>query len=183
MMKVLLIKGIPKDNRVTSLYTVLDSGGHHVVWLPTQRQGVQVPLLRSMNIPMIRAWSDDPQWNANHLFTASESVTASRDVVMSLGANDALYNPYTEPLNANGNIAALPVFDDTGSATELAALQKVLQSRLSTVVVIHKFATPMTVEKLQCLRPNTWLNDEVINFYMQMIRVKKKKLKYLLRFR
>ena len=40
------------------------------------------------------------------------------------------------------------------------------------VVVIHKFAVPMTVEKLQCLRPNTWLNDEVINFYMQMIRVR-----------
>ena len=171
-MKVLLIKGIAKDNRATSLYTVLDSGGHHVVWLPTQRQGVQVPLLRSMNIPAIRAWSDNTHWNANYLFTASESVIASRDMVLSMGVNDALNNPYSEPLHANGNRAALPVFDDTGSATELAALQKVLQSRSSTVVVIHKFAFPMTVEKLQCLRPNTWLNDEVINFYMQMIRVR-----------
>jgi Ulp1 family protease len=34
------------------------------------------------------------------------------------------------------------------------------------LIIIEKFNIPMTIEKLRCLCPTNWLNDEVINFYM-----------------
>jgi Ulp1 family protease len=36
-------------------------------------------------------------------------------------------------------------------------------------VIIVKFAIDITIRKLKCLRPRTWLNDEVINFYFNML--------------
>jgi len=36
-------------------------------------------------------------------------------------------------------------------------------------VIIKKYKIEMTVGKLKCLQPTTWLNDEVINFYTNMI--------------
>jgi hypothetical protein len=36
-------------------------------------------------------------------------------------------------------------------------------------VLVEKFNIPLTREKLQCLQEGTWLNDEVINFYMQLL--------------
>lgn len=37
-------------------------------------------------------------------------------------------------------------------------------------VLVSKFNVDMTRDKLACLRPQTWLNDEVINFYMKMLQ-------------
>jgi sentrin-specific protease 1 len=37
-------------------------------------------------------------------------------------------------------------------------------------VVVDKFNIDITVGKLVCLRRNTWLNDEVVNFYMAMLQ-------------
>ena len=39
-----------------------------------------------------------------------------------------------------------------------------------SVQVIEKFDIPIDERKLSCLRPVTWLNDEIINFYMEMLR-------------
>jgi sentrin-specific protease 1 len=36
-------------------------------------------------------------------------------------------------------------------------------------VVVNKFQIDMTVAKISCLDPGTWLNDEVINFYSSML--------------
>lgn len=49
-----------------------------------------------------------------------------------------------------------------------------LGSRRSSenVVLIEKYSIPMTEGKLKCLTPATWLNDEVINFYMCMLQEK-----------
>ena len=44
-----------------------------------------------------------------------------------------------------------------------------LESAESNRVIIEKFSIDMTVKKLQCLLPETWLNDEVINFYFHML--------------
>lgn len=38
-------------------------------------------------------------------------------------------------------------------------------------ILINKFDTDMTERKLFCLRPETWLNSEVVNFYMDMLNV------------
>jgi len=37
-------------------------------------------------------------------------------------------------------------------------------------LLIEKFCIPMTRYKLSCLRPCTWLNDEVINFYLNLLK-------------
>jgi Ulp1 family protease len=37
-------------------------------------------------------------------------------------------------------------------------------------ILIDKFSIDMTRYKLSCLRPGTWLNDEVVNFYMSMLQ-------------
>ena len=39
----------------------------------------------------------------------------------------------------------------------------------ATTVLIDKFGIDMTVAKISCLKPRTWLNDEVINFYVSML--------------
>jgi sentrin-specific protease 1 len=36
-------------------------------------------------------------------------------------------------------------------------------------VVIDKFQIDMTRKKISCLKPKTWLNDELINFYVEMM--------------
>ena len=36
-------------------------------------------------------------------------------------------------------------------------------------ILIDKFHIDMTVAKISCLKPGTWLNDEVINFYSSML--------------
>jgi sentrin-specific protease 1 len=43
-------------------------------------------------------------------------------------------------------------------------------------VIIEKFNIPMTKAKLACLKPSTWLNDEVINFYFNMLQVRDQSL-------
>jgi hypothetical protein len=40
----------------------------------------------------------------------------------------------------------------------------------SLEVLIEKFNTPMDRNKMMCLKPSQWLNDEVINFYMCMLK-------------
>jgi sentrin-specific protease 1 len=49
---------------------------------------------------------------------------------------------------------------------ELSAL---LSGPADQEVLIHKYNIPMTREKISCLKPKTWLNDEVINFYVEMM--------------
>ena len=38
-------------------------------------------------------------------------------------------------------------------------------------VVVDMFNVEMSTERIQCLRKRTWLNDEVINFYMELLKV------------
>lgn len=48
--------------------------------------------------------------------------------------------------------------------------------RSHTVIVIDKFNIDMTMYKIGCLRPRTWLNDEVVNFYMAMLQERDERL-------
>lgn len=42
-------------------------------------------------------------------------------------------------------------------------------SSSESVQIIQKFCIPITVKDLRTLRPPNWLNDEVINFYFEML--------------
>jgi sentrin-specific protease 1 len=55
---------------------------------------------------------------------------------------------------------------------ERVAVEKLLTGSPSDhkTVVVDKFNIDITVGKLVCLRRNTWLNDEVVNFYMAMLQ-------------
>jgi sentrin-specific protease 1 len=58
------------------------------------------------------------------------------------------------------------------SGEERAAVEKLLTGSPNDhkTVVVDKFNIDITVGKLVCLRRNTWLNDEVVNFYMAMLQ-------------
>ena len=63
------------------------------------------------------------------------------------------------------------------SVDESDKINRILQGPTSTdEVLIEKFNIPMTSAKLSCLRPGTWLNDEVINFCMLMLEERDIKL-------
>ena len=55
---------------------------------------------------------------------------------------------------------------------EGARLQAFLNSPNKGQVVIEKFSIDMTVDKLSCLCNRTWLNDEVLNFYMCLLQAR-----------
>jgi Ulp1 family protease len=59
------------------------------------------------------------------------------------------------------------------SESEKQKVREILRgSTTSQQVLIDKFNIDMTREKFSCLRPGTWLNDEIINFYMQLLQEK-----------
>ena len=39
----------------------------------------------------------------------------------------------------------------------------------SGAILIEKFAIDMSITKLKALAPGTWLNDEIVNFYFEML--------------
>lgn len=43
-----------------------------------------------------------------------------------------------------------------------------------TEVVASRFSVDLTRGKMECLRPGTWLNDEVINFYFKLLQERSK---------
>ena len=55
------------------------------------------------------------------------------------------------------------------SHNENIQLNKILNGKDSEDEVINKFNISMTKTKFPCLRPNTWLNDEVIKYYILYI--------------
>lgn len=55
------------------------------------------------------------------------------------------------------------------SSNEINIVDKYFSSYNQSSVIIDKFNVPFKVIYLQTLKPGTWLNDEVINFYMSML--------------
>jgi sentrin-specific protease 1 len=55
-------------------------------------------------------------------------------------------------------------------SAELDTIKAILKGPNNNDVIIDKFSIDMTRAKLICLKPSTWLNDEVINFYMNMLQ-------------
>jgi len=61
------------------------------------------------------------------------------------------------------------------STEELAKVNDILMKSSNTLLT-DKFGITMTEKKLSCLKPCTWLNDEVINFYMCLLQERDAKL-------
>lgn len=57
-----------------------------------------------------------------------------------------------------------------GTDSELAAVHAILQIGPTNDVVIKKYNVEFLRKDMCCLKPRTWLNDEVINFYMNMLQ-------------
>ena len=54
--------------------------------------------------------------------------------------------------------------------TEINRVQEILLGPWTEDVIQDKYNTEITKRKLKCLGCETWLNDEVINFYMNMLQ-------------
>ena len=95
-----------------------------------------------------------------------------------LCSRDGMGSEYNEEQLSNDNN------EDTWVEAQIALRRKPLDSRElarfrsvlvmkddeQKIVVIEKYAIDMTVNKLCCLRNRTWLNDEVVNFYMCLLQ-------------
>jgi sentrin-specific protease 1 len=67
-----------------------------------------------------------------------------------------------------GLIAARKMPLDCADVDEI---RKLLQGRPNDPrLVMDKFNIDITVSKIVCLKPNTWLNDEIVNFYMCLLQ-------------
>ena len=53
--------------------------------------------------------------------------------------------------------------------TENNLIFPLLTGEDSDAILIEKFAIDMSITKLKALAPRTWLNDEIINFYFEML--------------
>jgi Ulp1 family protease len=70
-------------------------------------------------------------------------------------------------VSASCNISSLRDVELTED--DRMGLSALLSGHADQEVLIHKYNIPMTREKISCLKPGTWLNDEVINFYVEMM--------------
>ena len=58
---------------------------------------------------------------------------------------------------------------------DIEAFRSIIKKQ-GSAIVIDKFNIDMTVTKISCLRVNTWLNDEVVNFYMCLLQDRDQRL-------
>ena len=59
---------------------------------------------------------------------------------------------------------------------EVDAANKILSGPDNHELLIEKFKIDITINKIKCLAPGAWLNDEIINFYMCMLHARDVKL-------
>ena len=168
-MKIMVVNGVTMDRHPTSLYTVLNSNGNPVVGRPGIAPGqTRVVLTRVDQVGTIKGWKDDTVLNEYKSFRLSvngwgDTRTPEVGLVRIHRTIDTV---------DCSDVAKPTDFNDNGSNGERIALEKILSGRGSGEVVIHKFAIPMTKDKMLCLRNDTWLNDEVISFYLSMLQVR-----------
>ena len=55
-------------------------------------------------------------------------------------------------------------------------MQEVLRGPQDEQVIVTAFNIPVTRRIFHCLKPNTWLNDEIINYYMCLLKERNTKL-------
>lgn len=59
---------------------------------------------------------------------------------------------------------------------ENSQIDNILNGPRNDQIITDKFDFQMTRAKIQCLRPHVWLNDEIINFHMQLLQERDSKL-------
>ena len=98
----------------------------------------------------------------SHKWTTTTTVDETTDVTLHINTSegDQIPNNAIFPLLRNIHL----------TETQRTELTELLNRPETNDVLIDKFSIDMTVAKIRCLRPRTWLNDEVINFYLSMLQ-------------
>jgi Ulp1 family protease len=105
--------------------------------------------------------SGDFVTQGNHNWTTT-TVDETTDVTLHINTSEG------DQIPNNSNIPSLRNIHLT--ETKRMELTELLNRPETNDVLIDKFNIDMTVAKITCLRPETWLNDEVINFYLSMLQ-------------
>jgi sentrin-specific protease 1 len=121
--------------------------------------------------------------NNNSTISHDSSTVNTGDCVSSSSASftNSIYNTMNETDHEESILSALKEkfkqarFNQL-SSPEYVKICDILQGRRTNQVLIKKFNIPMTRAKISCLRPEAWLNDEVINFCMSMLEERDIKL-------
>jgi Ulp1 family protease len=75
----------------------------------------------------------------------------------------------------NDNSLKISARKEDISKDEISKIDSILRSK-GNDLVIDKFNIDITTGKFHCLRPHTWLNDEIVNFYMCMLQERDQQL-------
>ncbi|GJN10713.1 hypothetical protein PR202_ga28830 [Eleusine coracana subsp. coracana] len=98
-------------------------------------------------------WSEP----AFDLFEIFEPLTDKEELEVNAALHDTSLSEIFEPLTDKEEIEVDAVLHDTSHSNE--------------IIVMHEPSNiEVTKEKLQCLRPRGWLNDEVINLYIELLQ-------------
>lgn len=120
------------------------------------------------------------QYNySNYFQQKAEELQKQREKI--IGSSADVFARIDKQINEDSDDANMDIDDEEKdlliekrkqplSQEEKNKVQKVLSGPSNSQILIDKFNIDMSREKIVCLRPSTWLNDEAINFYMSMLQ-------------
>lgn len=118
----------------------------------------------------------DPSVEMDAIFAVDHEAELASAAAAAAGAMDV--EDVVEGEGAAAAAAANQARIDAGIAlrlTPLTAEQRgeataILNAPPTEELLTEKYGITMSRKKMACLRPSTWLNDEVINFYMELLQ-------------
>lgn len=145
--------------------------------LSAQYENLRNPLDKSNEAEEIRSLKGERSpFNKNSeldLYSRIDAKMAETTRLSSLGQlwQDEMEVDIPEEINEEERIQALRAMRYLQlSEEENDIASSVLNGPNNLEILIEKFNTPMDRNKMMCLKPSQWLNDEVINFYMCMLK-------------
>lgn len=115
------------------------------------------------------------------IMSISSDENEEIEVIDSFSAGDLVSDEMNnDEYDEENELNEMDVVDSASTLTRMRLLplsqadryeaNNILRLPASETIIIEKFNIPFTQRLMTCLRPCTWLNDEVVNFYMHMLK-------------
>ena len=134
---------------------------HRVDELMLKREAAEAAARAKENAQVIDLVSDDEE--------EGDGMDLQKEEHVETHGLSLLSSPALEEAGISSDLLIAERFKALSTA-DATRVETVLSGPQTQEVVKDKFNIDMTRNKIACLRPRTWLNDEVINFYMCMLK-------------
>lgn len=136
--------------------------------LMRKRQAAEAAAIAKESAQVVDLVSDDEEENNGMDVQMDEETAAISKGPGALGKASSSFSEFAEGGISPDQLIADRFREITNA--DSTRVEAVLSGPHDQDVVRDKFNIDMTRAKIVCLRPRTWLNDEVINFYMCMLK-------------